>query len=473
MWDGEDEKNQRWGCDGEGAAIPQMIAACERVAPNLSFNSTSCTKAFASLIKNVPEVSESDDEVKSAWAEEQSKMLRSMFRHMYDAIRKEARGAQVPSWLVTLRAKQDAAGCKTATTPDALAKPKPVMTKPSAAAPPASSDKGNTYKVEFDWTAGVAYRKQQGQGSKKMEATTDIYAPAGSKGHNFMWARWSDGYTSEISAITVSAWRGRSVASSGSKAKKANELLVIEAKGITYAAKLHQLDKNNPGVVVKIDGRQKAQLAFKYVPEAEAKKLVTQWVALLAKGAMKVDDLKAKKQEAEEFFTSGWTKKRPAGSGGAASAKRPAAATGDEVGGTADDAAETEDEEEGEEEAEEDGDLEEDGEDDEGDGDEDGDEDEEAEEEEDQGVPAETKADGDDTMGVTLQRKPASAMKAAQVQRKPASAMKAARVMRKPMRRPASAPEVSPEESSEVEQIKPPEMSVFAKMVALQEASSA
>eukprot|EP00959_Pyramimonas_sp_CCMP1952_P457138 9474372-Pyramimonas_sp.AAC.1 len=151
-----------------------------------------------------------------------------------------------------------------------------------------------------------------------------------------MWAKWPDGYVSELSTLTVSAWRGMHVAAGG---KNSLKLLSAEgADGTTYLASLKQLDRDNPGVAVKVDGSQKAQLSFKAVPEGYARKYAVTWVKLLAANKMKVEDLKAKKAEVEKIHSSGSAKKRPAasdgGGGGGGCAKRPAAAQpADDVGG--------------------------------------------------------------------------------------------------------------------------------------------
>eukprot|EP00959_Pyramimonas_sp_CCMP1952_P450226 9427265-Pyramimonas_sp.AAC.1 len=101
-------------------------------------------------------------------------MIRSMFRHLYDPIRKEQIGGKTPSWLVTLRAKQQAAGA-----PRRAAAPTP----PAACA--ADSTTTTQYKVDYDATTRVAFRRAKGTAP---EPTVDIYAEEDAKGHHFMWA---------------------------------------------------------------------------------------------------------------------------------------------------------------------------------------------------------------------------------------------------------------------------------------------
>eukprot|EP00959_Pyramimonas_sp_CCMP1952_P264820 5536991-Pyramimonas_sp.AAC.1 len=55
---------------------PQMIAALEAVAPNLSFNSTACVKASTQLARDIPELKDQEDNAITEWAELQGKMIR-------------------------------------------------------------------------------------------------------------------------------------------------------------------------------------------------------------------------------------------------------------------------------------------------------------------------------------------------------------------------------------------------------------
>eukprot|EP00959_Pyramimonas_sp_CCMP1952_P323057 6759860-Pyramimonas_sp.AAC.1 len=70
-------------------------------------------------------------------------------------------------------------------------------------------------------------------------------------------AKWPGGWTCELEELTVSAWRGQQKAIS--KEASTNILwqkIVGETK---YAAELKMLDPGNPGVVVKVNGKQKCQ----------------------------------------------------------------------------------------------------------------------------------------------------------------------------------------------------------------------
>ena len=270
-----------------------------------------------------------------------------MCRHMYDALRRERNEGRPPQWLVTLREKQQ--GCRQRAQPPSPKHSARARPSAAAAAPPASS-KHEVEKVSYDPAQGIAFRKLKG--TKGLEPSTDIFAMPNARGHHFMQAKWADGYQAELTALTVSAWKGRREAAG----KPMNKLKLYDEKfgdhgRVTLERKL--LDNDNPGVVIKVNGSQKMQLSFKHVPQADAEANAMAWAKAVVKGKI-VDpgrELKEKKVKLEESFGvvlakggGAPAKKRPAGGGGGGAAKRPAADDGggdsalDEDEGGADDA---------------------------------------------------------------------------------------------------------------------------------------
>ena len=271
-----------------------------------------------------------------------------MCRHMYDALRRERNEGRPPQWLVTLREKQQ--GCRQRAQPPSPKHSARARPSAAAAAPPASS-KHEVEKVSYDPAQGIAFRKLKG--TKGLEPSTDIFAMPNARGHHFMQAKWADGYQAELTALTVSAWKGRREAAG----KPMNKLKLYDEKfgdhgRVTLERKL--LDNDNPGVVIKVNGSQKMQLSFKHVPQTDAEANAMAWAKAVVKGKI-VDpgrELKEKKVKLEESFGvvlakgggGGAAKKRPAGGGGGGAAKRPAADDGggdsalDEDEGGADDA---------------------------------------------------------------------------------------------------------------------------------------
>ena len=270
-----------------------------------------------------------------------------MCRHMYDALRRERNEGRPPQWLVTLREKQQ--GCRQRAQPPSPKHSARARPSAAAAAPPASS-KHEVEKVSYDPAQGIAFRKLKG--TKGLEPSTDIFAMPNARGHHFMQAKWADGYQAELTALTVSAWKGRREAAG----KPMNKLKLYDEKfgdhgRVTLERKL--LDNDNPGVVIKVNGSQKMQLSFKHVPQTDAEANAMAWAKAVVKGKI-VDpgrELKEKKVKLEESFGvvlakggGAPAKKRPAGGGGGGAAKRPAADDGggdsalDEDEGGADDA---------------------------------------------------------------------------------------------------------------------------------------
>ena len=270
-----------------------------------------------------------------------------MCRHMYDALRRERNEGRPPQWLVTLCEKQQ--GCRQRAQPPSPKHSARARPSAAAAAPPASS-KHEVEKVSYDPAQGIAFRKLKG--TKGLEPSTDIFAMPNAKGHHFMQAKWADGYQAELTALTVSAWKGRREAAG----KPMNKLKLYDEKfgdhgRVTLERKL--LDNDNPGVVIKVNGSQKMQLSFKHVHQTDAEANAMAWAKAVVKGKI-VDpgrELKEKKVKLEESFGvvlakggGAPAKKRPAGGGGGGAAKRPAADDGggdsalDEDEGGADDA---------------------------------------------------------------------------------------------------------------------------------------
>ena len=307
-----------------------------------------------------------------------------MFRHMYDALRKEQQEGKAPQWLQVLRRKQTVAehddhggAIVAAPSRSSAATPRSPAQSSTGAGPtrrprgPPSSASATAARaaeqapaaaaapppvVKFDPSTRLTMRvskRSSGKG-KISEATADIFEPEGARGHNFMMARWPDDWTCELETLTVSAWRGQQTKSQ----RKGSDNILWQTKigENKYQAELKQLDKDNPGVVVKVNGGQKCQLAFKIVEKNAAIQHAVKWAKEMAKKAMSGDDAavwaKAKKRTLEKDHGGG--EKAPAMKKPAA-AKRPAAAPKQEGEEEEEDEAEEEEdeEEEKEEEAEE------------------------------------------------------------------------------------------------------------------------
>eukprot|EP00959_Pyramimonas_sp_CCMP1952_P233821 4886188-Pyramimonas_sp.AAC.1 len=97
-----------------------------------------------------------------------------------------------------------------------------------------------------------------------------------------MAAKWGDGYSSEITSLTVAAWRGREKQAASSGKRRLKLFAGKMDDGTTVSAEKKQLDPNNPGVIIKVNGSQKVQLSFNYVPGAVACAQAVAW----AKGAL-------------------------------------------------------------------------------------------------------------------------------------------------------------------------------------------
>eukprot|EP00959_Pyramimonas_sp_CCMP1952_P419007 8776985-Pyramimonas_sp.AAC.1 len=101
-------------------------------------------------------------------------------------------------------------------------------------------------------------------------------------------ARWPDGWTHELDTLTVSAWRG----AQKEKKQHANVIWQKTSGENKYCSELKLLDRDNPGVVVKVNGKQKGQLAFKYVKRDVAVDQATTWAKEMA--AKKISEDAAK-----------------------------------------------------------------------------------------------------------------------------------------------------------------------------------
>ena len=400
-----------------------------------------------------------------------------MCRHMYDALRKERTEGKPPQWLVTLREKQDVqrqgGGDRSgATSPagsrrSARATPSAASAAGSVSRSLAAVSKIEVEKVTYDSSQGIAFRKVKG--TKPLEPTTNIFAKPNAKGHHFMQAKWGDGYQSELTTLTVAAWNGRR--ESAGKPKKSLKLF-DEKLGDhgRVVAERKLLDNDNPGVVIKVNGSQKMQLSFKYVPQHDAEANAIAWAKAVVKGKIVNPDyeLKAKKAKLEESFgVNSGAKKRPAGTGGGGGAlkKRPAAGGGggdgapDEAEGGAavagDGAEEDDDADDGADESPDDQEADAD---DAAMGDEAGQE--EAAEEEAVEIDEEVDAESDDDAEAQIGKKPAATT--VKINRKPAAAKKPAAAVLKKMRKPAVA-ETEVTESEDPPQLDgPPMTTVFS-----------
>ena len=399
-----------------------------------------------------------------------------MFRHMYEGLRKEQQEGRGPQWLQMLRKKQtiaaqiEAGGTESPAPSSARVAMKSRGPPSSAASPSARESKATAAadpkKVKYDPSTGLATRFiQRSTKGKLADPTDDIFEPEDARGHNFMMARWPDGWSCELETLTVSAWRGQQKAKE--RKGNANILWQTEVAKNKYSAELKLLDRDNPGVVVKVNGGQKCQLAFKIVDEKAAIEHAVKWAKEMAKKQMTGEDAAAWAKE----------KKRALEAGHGGAAKKPAAALGKT--NRADAAAEEDDEEEG------DAEEEEEDEDDTGDGAEEEDAEEETKTHDDV-----VDADGDEdvkmkkpaaaTAPSPSRKRPAAAAapspeetpegegeeEQAPARKRPAAKMKpaAVAVVQAPVRRRPSVATPSDAESSVPEQITPPPMQTLASL---------
>eukprot|EP00959_Pyramimonas_sp_CCMP1952_P475400 9504164-Pyramimonas_sp.AAC.2 len=244
-----------------------------------------------------------------------SPRLRSMCRHLYDPLRKERCNENPPKWLAQLRAEQQAGAGDDS---DASA----MKRRPSGC-----SDGGKMIgegKYGWDPSGQVAWRQLPGQ--KVADTTTDVFPKANATPTDKMLAKFSDGTVVELDTLTVAAWSGSDSAATQAKSRGQNILWdKTDGNGIRFTVQKHQLNANNPGLKLTVDGKQKLQLAFKHWGEDNAITKAKQWALKLYNGSTTIEHCRAEKHSKEEAM--GWTK-------GQCAKRRPAAKSTDAAGGT-------------------------------------------------------------------------------------------------------------------------------------------
>ncbi|CAK0848033.1 unnamed protein product, partial [Prorocentrum cordatum] len=234
-----------------------------------------------------------------------------MCRHLYDPIRTEKQHGRRPAWIRKLRELQGKLdeGARS-----------PHRSKSCGSSAASAAKRVVVEDVAYDADKQIALRWRSG--GKAPDVTDKIFEKPGCA---FCWALWDDGYEAVLDTLSVSAWKGQQAAAEGQRgsASKSEALFSgTTTDGIKVVVVRKLLDPGNPGMVIKLNGSQKLQMAFKTLPEEEC----TEWMATVAgqlcHGSMTIDDAKeAKKLKEDERRQN--VLKRPAA---APCLRRPAAA---------------------------------------------------------------------------------------------------------------------------------------------------